>query len=120
LRSGKCNRTAAEYSRSPTSRSNYQSRRGLAIVVTLKRSLTPPIESFAVTVVANLSDDRTRTLTVSPLFTLPGKKVKGPPFTEYLPPNIHMRVGALIPVTVMAFDVMKVSRGTSTRSMKVN
>jgi hypothetical protein len=59
---------------------------GIALVVTLNVSLTPPIVSVALSVFPLRPAEVRRTVTMSPLFTRPSTAVCTPPFTEYSPP----------------------------------
>jgi len=75
-----------------------------AIVVTLKVSLTPPMVSVASVVVEKLFAEVCRTLTESPLSTLPTADVNVPLLIEYSPPVIEIGAVSLMPDTVMLFE----------------
>jgi hypothetical protein len=54
------------------------------------------------------------------LLTVPDVLTYAPPFTEYVPPVIEIGDAALIPDTVIVFDVTTVLSATPVWSVKVN
>lgn len=91
-----------------------------ATVVTLNVSDTPPIVSVAFDTVPLVAAEVTFTATVFPFETVPAAVVNAPPFTEYEPPEMLIAVAALIPETVIVFEVIAVFNATFVWSVKLN